>query len=1224
VGELFLFPDLTSKKSDTAAAQDGASLDSQAREDALDVRRSWIVEAPAGSGKTGLLIQRYLKLLGQEGVTEPEQVLAITFTKKATQEIRERILEELEAATEGAPLKREAKFERTTRELAAAVLRRDEALGWGLLDRPRRLRVQTIDSVCAEIARSLPVLSGTGGGLAPVDDAAPLYREAARRTLMQLGGNDAVLDESLTKLLLHRDGSLGDCERLIAEMLQRREQWAEFVPLRGEELTEEYLDGVVRPRLERALEIAICTALTRLEQAMPAKILRDLAETARSMSRTAGSGSAGAEEEPSPIAICADRINLPSANADDLAHWRALIHLLVTPTKRTWRKMLGEKTLGFPLPKYEKERLKEIIDALRHDDYLQAVIASVDILPPVKYPQEQWEQAKALFRVLRRALAELQVVFAEGGECDFTELTLLAKHALDAGGASEMTAVTGMRLEHLLVDEMQDTSTSHYEVIQLLTQGWDGASQTAFLVGDPKQSIYMFRQARVELFLRTMETKRLGELPLGCLRLTANFRSQEALVEAFNEDFELLFPMARSGANDGEVAFVKAVAVRPVTELENGAEAIRWHTNALPVRLRPEEKQRTIRQQRRRDAATVREVVEQWRATPLPEGRTAPWRVAVLVRNRNHLADIVSELKGGDGRAAIPYRAVDIEELGERQEVLDLLALTRALRHPADRVAWLAVLRAPWCGMGLADLHVLTGADDLEWRERSMWEAVKERGEFLSADGVARLERLWPVMEAAEQQRGRLSTATWVERTWRTLGGNAYLTAEEMENARRYLQLLDAMEEESGQVDLGQLEQRMKKLYAESPMRADAVELVTIHKAKGLEWDVVLVPGLERLTQGDAPSLLTWEEMDAAADDAAHVMLAPIEGKGEESRELNAWLKGMQRARKAAERRRLFYVACTRAREALHLFAAPETKKDGEISRRAGSLLEAAWPAAKSHLAEAASIPANVAKMFVRSLFPAAQEDQFVGELAAAADEQAQPAMLRRLPLGFAPEQRFAVEGKLSYGDAAMAPAHFERPEGSFEARAFGNAVHAFAEMLTKRLADGTDVDALLREVAGWTPRIATVLRGDGLAPAVVDRLVARVKTALANMLKDAEGLWVLSPHEDARSELALTSWGETRSSVRLDRVFLAGPRPLDAGKDCLWIIDYKTATHGRESLDDFLAEEQRKYGAQMEAYARMMQDRVEAGKLRVGLYYPMLPRLVWWEPEMKPADADD
>ena len=77
---------------------------------------------------------------------------------------------------------------------------------------------------------------------------------------------------------------------------------------------------------------------------------------------------------------------------------------------------------------------------------------------------------------------------------------------------------------------------------------------------------------------------------------------------------------------------------------------------------------------------------------------------------------------------------MDIEELGERQEVLDLFALTRALLHPADRVAWLAVLRAPWCGMELADLHVLAGADDPEWRERSLWEVIKERGEFLSAE----------------------------------------------------------------------------------------------------------------------------------------------------------------------------------------------------------------------------------------------------------------------------------------------------------------------------------------------------------------------------------------------------------------------------------------------------------------------------------------------------------
>ena len=94
-------------------------------------------------------------------------------------------------------LKRGDAFERETRRLAEAVLRRDAALGWGLLESPLRLNIRTIDSVCAQIAGSLPVLSGSGGGQAPVTDAMGLYRMAAKRTLMQLGGSDAALNESL-------------------------------------------------------------------------------------------------------------------------------------------------------------------------------------------------------------------------------------------------------------------------------------------------------------------------------------------------------------------------------------------------------------------------------------------------------------------------------------------------------------------------------------------------------------------------------------------------------------------------------------------------------------------------------------------------------------------------------------------------------------------------------------------------------------------------------------------------------------------------------------------------------------------------------------------------------------------------------------------------------------------------------------------------------------------
>jgi ATP-dependent exoDNAse (exonuclease V) beta subunit len=395
---------------------------------------------------------------------------------------------------------------------------------------------------------------------------------------------------------------------------------------------------------------------------------------------------------------------------------------------------------------------------------------------------------------------------------------------------------------------------------------------------------------------------------------------------------------------------------------------------------------------------------------------------------------------------------------------------------------------------------------------------------------------------------------------------------------------------------------------------------MTIHKAKGLEWDVVLVPGMEKKAPITRERLLNWSEIDSDDEAAAHVVLAPIAGRGEGSTELNAWLKEMAKAREAAERKRLLYVAFTRAREELHLFASPKMSAKGKISREHGSLLATAWPAAARHFETPTS---NATKMFEISLASKSVsiEDDFIGNLAAGEakeEEDSRPAVLQRLPLSFDPVGRFSMTQRLTYGEATIAPSHFDRPEGSFEARAFGNAVHAFAEMLTNRLADGMAPEVLLREIAGWTPRIAAALRGEGIAPKVVERLISRVKIALNNSLKDGAGLWVLAPHDGAVSEFSLTSWKERRSNVRLDRVFLAGARPMEEGEDYLWIVDYKTTAHGLKGIDEFLAEERLKYEAQMETYARMLRDRVAKGKLRVGLYYPMLPRLLWWEPDIE------
>jgi ATP-dependent helicase/nuclease subunit A len=1212
VTDLFVVPTATDS---LKIAGDGQPPDWKEREKALDVEQSWIVEAPAGSGKTGLLIQRYLKLLAHDSVEEPEQVLAITFTVKATAEIRERVVTQLEKAARGEALKSDSDFERETRTLAEAVLRRDELRGWQLLEHPHRLNTRTIDSVCGEIARSLPVLTGSGGAQSPVLDATLLYREAARQTLMQLGGDSSALNEALYTVLLHRDGNLGDCERLIAEMLEVRDQWGELVfPLGPRELDDAYLDSTVLPRLERALEQAVCAGLIELNQSLPADILEELSRLASELGHAEGYKGA-----PSPIAILAGQDNAPGETAEDLEHWQALIHLL-TKAGGEWRSGFRSDWLKFELEKTHAARLKNLVEELRERDDVLYAIKRVNSLPPRKYPREQWEVAKALFRVLSRSLAELQIVFAQRGECDFVELGLLARTALARdGGVRDLSEALGRELRHLLVDEMQDTSTSQYELIQLLTQGWDGHGQTVFLVGDPKQSIYLFRQARVERFVRTMQTEMLGDLPLGRLQLTANFRSQRELVDEFNADFSLLFPREVSAANPEEVAYVAAEAVKGPSR--NDGLGVVWHTEVLPAGLATDESRRAKQRLAKRNAQQVRTIVQRWRTRALPAGRSESWKIAVLVRSRAHLLEVVAALKEDHGDGAIPFRAVDIEPLKDRQEVLDLLALTRALLHPADRVAWLGVLHAPWCGLGLAELHILSGGDDSAWAERCIEDVIDERGDLLSEESCKRLARVWSVLRAAANQRGKLTTAQWVERTWRSLGGDSWLTADELANARRYVQLLDEVEEQAGMVDLRLLERRIDRLYAETAMVPGAVDLITIHGAKGLEWDVVMVPGLERQARPHRNRLLTWSEIDSGDEEAAHVVLAPIAGKGEGSKELNAWLNGIHNAREAAERKRLFYVACTRAREELHLFGAPKENAKGEVKPTYGSLLATAWPAAEGHFAEGKAVSDVAAKVFV--MRPAATtEDEFVGEIAAAAgavEEASRPAKLQRLPLGFDPRERFRTGKKLPYGDGGdeQSSAHFARPEGSFEARALGNAVHAFLEMLAKRLGDGVRGDALLREVEGWDTRVVAVLRGEGLPQASAKKLALRVQSALRDTLQDAEGLWVLGTHDGAASEYALTAWGDRRSSVRLDRVFRAGKEPLAVEGDCLWIVDYKTTPHGSKGVAEFLAEERVKYGPQMLAYARMMRSEAGPGKLRVGLYYPMLPKLIWWTPEI-------
>src|SRR3954470_13393306 len=152
-------------------------VDFLARHAALDQSRSFAVSAPAGSGKTGLLTQRLLKLLSL--CENPEEVLAITFTRKAAGEMQDRVLQALWKAKEQSEPSNPHDI--LTWQLAKNLLEHDQSQEWNLLQCPQRLRIQTIDSLCSTIARQLPIASGFGSQPKPGEDAEAAYREAVHQ-----------------------------------------------------------------------------------------------------------------------------------------------------------------------------------------------------------------------------------------------------------------------------------------------------------------------------------------------------------------------------------------------------------------------------------------------------------------------------------------------------------------------------------------------------------------------------------------------------------------------------------------------------------------------------------------------------------------------------------------------------------------------------------------------------------------------------------------------------------------------------------------------------------------------------------------------------------------------------------------------------------------------------------------------------------------------------------
>jgi ATP-dependent helicase/nuclease subunit A len=930
--------------------------DQAERDAALDPSRSFICVAPAGSGKTELLTQRFLGLLAQ--VPSPESILAITFTRKAAAEMQARIVSALEAAEGPCPDSPQAAKRWA---LARAALAADKARGWGLRQHPARLLIRTFDSFSSRLVKALPLSAGALSHQSLATDPDGLYRAAIDSLIedMTTAGQE---NPALLALLYHLDNQYERLVALLTELLRVRNHWLPVVMAhsgdsdRVREQLEQTLSDLRRRELDQLAELLVTGGY---------EPLLEIWQFAQSFGAYAGPKVSSANEWP----------ETDPNNLDAMNEWQAFCGWLLTQSggfrKRfTVREGVPAKAEGIKPAELKaiKAKLEEQVSQLAADPAAEACVRAVRDLPYGQYPDSAWRALSSLISLLPTLVAHLKWVFAARNQVDYTEMSLRALEAFgDEAAPTDLALALDAKFQHLLVDEFQDSADGQVDLINRLTQGWQsGDGRTLFCVGDAMQSIYAFREAKVGLFLQALAGQGvLARLHLTPLRLTTNFRSRPSLIDWSNSLFAAAFP-AQTDIDLGAVPFEAAIPFR-----DAGGEPVRlqfFHGEAAQAA----------------EASWVREQIQAVQATH-PE-----YRIAVLGRDRSVLKPLAQALTA----AGLRYQAVDMIPLAALPWVQDALSLTRAYLAPSDSIAWLALLRAPWCGLRLASLLELRACPGATlWQQAD--HALSQR--LLPEDEQTRLLQVMQAMQRSWAARGRLPLHRALLALWRRLGGFDWLAESARRDIQRFFDVLSA-ETESGLLeDPARLDRLVATLYAEPDSQAsDRLQIMTMHKSKGLEFDVVFLVGLAKgARQSDQP-LMRYQPWLGAKSRAQGWLMSPLHFRGyaADNREsadsataqavkgdsLYAWLGQAASQREQLESCRLFYVAATRAREQLILTASfgvkkPKKAKKGDKPDAAdpvpakGSLLASLWPS----LADRA--PLNTQRLAPPSQAPDAEAD---------------------------------------------------------------------------------------------------------------------------------------------------------------------------------------------------------------------------------------------------------
>jgi ATP-dependent helicase/nuclease subunit A len=900
---------MTMNQARPAYAIDGRTVTRESfYEAACDPRRSLVVEACAGAGKTWMLVSRMLRAL-LEGA-RPQEILAITFTKKAAGEMRQRLsdwLHEFALASEAdrvkALVQRGLRPDEAQRQAPALAALYERVLAGG-----RPVEIRTFHGWFSQLLRQAPLELLTELGLQPemdlVEDITELLPQVWRAFLADVAGEPGL-----------------------------RADYTALVLARGRFTTHKWLEAALDKRIE--LELADAAGTLEASVADPAVLWPECAGLPTPASLVRGQALAnalwqfarvlGASGKATQTKI-AQVLEMALGEPDDQAAfegvWKALFTGNGTPRK------LGDRP--------EQAALC---------DALQRIRTALD-------QHAAREEHLRLVRLSRVLLARYRDVKQARGLADMADLERCALALLrDATLAGWVQERLDARVRHLLIDEFQDTSPLQWHALHAWLAGYAGAgggqgAPSVFIVGDPKQSIYRFRRAEPRVFEAAQHFVReaLGGALLACDHTR---RNAPAVIAALNPVFEQaaaegLMPGFRSHTTESQAAGeVRALPGVPRPEKLAAARRLDWRDSLTQPRFEPEEALRMA--EARHVARAVAELVGQgW----------APGDIFVLSRKRAHLRVLGEALR----EQRLPHVAPEEHALMDAPEVRDLVALLDVLVSPHHDLSLAQVLKSPLFGASDEDLLDLAAQVQTALREghaspRQWWQAVMQgRGES------AALQRARELLPQWQQLAAQLPPHDLLERIVSQGQVRERYAAVVPPNARALaLEQIDALVNQALLLDGARYAtpynfvRALKRRAVQVPPRAhpEAVQLLTVHGAKGLEARAVFVMDADPAPpqQESATLLVEWP-----VDSTHPACCAFVASMARCPPSLKPLL---ERERQAQAREELngLYVAMTRAAELLVFSRTEPHRAAGSPSwwQRLAPVLppEPWWPAAQ-------------------------------------------------------------------------------------------------------------------------------------------------------------------------------------------------------------------------------------------------------------------------------------